>query len=371
MDLLKPGHRDVTATETRAFSSGSKFEAGDTLMARITPCLENGKIARYLPENAAEKATGSTEFIVLRGKPGVTITDFAYYFVTTPAIHDLSVSLMTGTSGRQRVDIGALCAAEVTIPDLGTQHSIVTILGSLDDKIAANSLTAEQALELQSAFWQAGTKNVEPIPLVEVAEPILGGTPPRKDEASWNGGYKWASVADMTASPRSHLLNTAETISDVAAKKKRFSPLPPGSVLMSARGTVGRVVSIIGPTSFNQSAYGFKAKPGFDAALRLAVMSAVNELRAKSYGSVFSTITKTQIQEALVPSVFSDHAQPLHRKLNALEDLIVALEKENLVLAKTRDDLLPLLMSEKITVKEAEQEASAAGADIASEENKA
>ena len=63
--------------------------------------------------------------------------------------------------------------------------------------------------------------------------------------------------------------------------------------------------------------------------------------------------------------------QPLHQTLNALEALIVELEKENLTLTKTRDELLPLLMSGKITVKEAEQEASAAGADIASEENKA
>lgn len=259
----------------------------------------------------------------------------------------------------------------VRVPPRDVQDSIVEVLGSLDDKIAANSYVVETTLQLQSAVWRSGTRNVQLIPLVEVAEPILGGTPPRKDAASWNGGCKWASVADMTASQRSHLLSTAETISDAAAEKKRFAPLPSGSVLLSARGTVGRVVSIIGPTSFNQSAYGFKAKPGFEAALRLAVMSAVDELRAKSYGSVFSTITKTQIQETLVPSVFEDHTHPLHRELNALEDLIVALEEENLTLARTRDELLPLLMSGKITVKEAEQEATSAGADIASEESEA
>lgn len=291
---------------------------------------------------------------------------FGYYFLKTVPLAE-----MNNDSAVPGLNRGEAEALPIRIPEMSEQKRIGYLLGSLDDKIAANSHVASAALELQSAVWQAGTENAELIPLIEVAEPILGGTPPRKDEASWNGVYKWASVADMTASPRSHLLNTAERISDVAAKKKRFAPLPSGSVLLSARGTVGRVVSIVGPTSFNQSAYGFEAKPGFDAALRLAVMSAVNELRAKSYGSVFSTITKAQIQEALVPSVFSDHAQPLHQKLNALESLIVALEIENRVLAKTRDELLPLLMSGKITVKEAEQEATAAGADITSEENKA
>jgi|GEM_PF-1581237 len=291
---------------------------------------------------------------------------FGYYFLQTVPLAE-----MNNDSAVPGLNRGEAESLPICIPQINNQVEIAQLLGTFDEKIAANSLAAEQALKLQSTVWQSGTRNAELIPLIEVAEPILGGTPPRKDEASWNGGYKWASVADMTASPRSHLLNTAETISDVAVNKKRFSPLPAGSVLLSARGTVGRVVSIVGPTSFNQSAYGFEAKPGFDAALRLAVMSAVNELRAKSYGSVFSTITKTQIQEALVPSVFSDHARSLHKELNALEDLIVALEKENLTLAKTRDELLPLLMSGKITVKEAEQEATAAGADIASKENKA
>lgn len=259
---------------------------------------------------------------------------------------------------------------EFRLPPMPIQSVIGRLLRVLDDKIAANSHAVETALQLQAAVWRSGTENVELIPLVEIAEPILGGTPPRKDAASWNGGCKWASVADMTAIQRSHLLNTAESISNAAAQKKRFAPLPTGSVLLSARGTVGRVVSTVGRISFNQSAYGFEAKPGFEAALRLAVMSAVKELRAKSYGSVFSTITKTQIQEALVPPVFSDHMQPLHHTLNALEALIVELEKENVSLTKTRDELLPLLMSGKITVKEAEQEATAAGADIASEENK-
>ena len=369
MGRLEPGRRDVDAVETRSYSSGSKFEPGDTLMARITPCLENGKIARYLPKGEAMPAAGSTEFMVLRGRPGITETEYAYYFAIDPTIHDLAVSLMTGTSGRQRVDVRAFSETEVRIPHLETQCAISSVLGSLDDKIAANSHAIEKALNLQSAIWEAGTLAMPSVPLFEVAEPILGGTPSRKDESSWGGGYKWASVADMTASPRSHLLNTAETISAKAAEKKRFSPLPAGSVLLSARGTVGRVVSLVESISFNQSAYGFRSIPGFEAALRLAVTSVVDDLRAKSYGSVFSTITKTQINEATVPDVFNDRDQSLHQELNTLERLIVALEKENITLSKTRDELLPLLMSGKITVKEASQEAVSAGAQISSEEN--
>lgn len=289
---------------------------------------------------------------------------FGYYFLQT-----LPLTEMNTDSAVPGLNRGEAEALPVRIPDLGKQEQISSVLGSLDDKIAANSHAIEKALNLQSASWEAGTLATPSVPLLEVAEPMLGGTPSRKDETSWGGGYKWASVTDMTASPRSHLLNTAETISAKAAEKKRFSPLPAGSVLLSARGTVGRVVSLIEPISFNQSAYGFKAIPGFEAALRLAVTSIVDDLRAKSYGSVFSTITKTQINEATVPDVFNDRDQSLHQKLNTLERLIVALERENNTLAKTRDELLPLLMSGKITVREAGQEAAAAGVQVPSEEN--
>ena len=277
-------------------------------------------------------------------------------------------SFVTG-SAQPKLNQASLLRVEV--PAFGpTQESFIGgFLGSLDDKIAANSHAVDKALNLQSAIWEAGTLATPSVSLLEVAEPTLGGTPSRKDETSWGGGHKWASVTDMTASPRSHLLDTAETISAKAVEKKRFSPLPAGSVLLSARGTVGRVVSLIEPISFNQSAYGFRAIPGFEAALRLAVTSVVEELRAKSYGSVFSTITKAQINEATVPAVFNDRDQSLHQELNTLERLIVALERENITLAKTRDELLPLLMSGKITVREAGQEAAAAGAQIPSEEN--
>ena len=68
MDQVVPGQRNVSAAEKRLFKGGSKFEHGDTLMARITPCLENKKIAQYLPPNHASPSAGSTEFIVIRGK---------------------------------------------------------------------------------------------------------------------------------------------------------------------------------------------------------------------------------------------------------------------------------------------------------------
>ena len=130
---------------------------------------------------------------------------------------------------------------------------------------------------------------------------------------------------------------------------------------MSARGTVGRIVSTTKPTSFNQSAYGFVPPEGYGPALRLALSDVVAELKAKSYGSVFSTITKHQINECTVPDVFNPQFDELHTLLNTLESRIIAAELENQALARTRDELLPLLMSGRITVGEAEEAADVVG----------
>ncbi len=79
MGALRPGSRCAKPSEWRKFDGGgSRFVAGDTLMAWIKPCLENGKIARYCGREDLP-AHGSTGFIVIRGRKGVSDTAFAYY----------------------------------------------------------------------------------------------------------------------------------------------------------------------------------------------------------------------------------------------------------------------------------------------------
>ena len=88
--------------EQRAGNSGSKFQNGDTLFARITPCLENGKtgFVQFLPD-ARSVAFGSTEFIVLRSR---TLTpEFVYLLSRTDEFRGTAIRSMSGASGRQRV----------------------------------------------------------------------------------------------------------------------------------------------------------------------------------------------------------------------------------------------------------------------------
>ena len=99
----------------RAFGSGSKFINGDTLLARITPCLENGKTAYVDFLADGEVGWGSTEFIVLRPKDGLPLP-FAYFLCRHPEFRAFAISQMAGTSGRQRVPNDCFGAYKVVKP---------------------------------------------------------------------------------------------------------------------------------------------------------------------------------------------------------------------------------------------------------------
>ncbi|MFG7103585.1 restriction endonuclease subunit S [Burkholderia pseudomallei] len=99
----------------RPFGSGMRFRNGDTLLARITPCLENGKTAfiQCLPDNVI--GWGSTEYIVMRPKAPVPAA-FAYLLARDEAFRDHAIRSMTGTSGRQRAQGDSVAAYKIAAP---------------------------------------------------------------------------------------------------------------------------------------------------------------------------------------------------------------------------------------------------------------
>ena len=139
MDKLKPFTKKIPETEKAEFGVGSKFCNGDTIMARITPCLENGKTAfvDILEDN--EIAFGSTEFIVMRAREGISDPQFVYYLATSPMFRNVAIKSMVGSSGRQRVQQSVLDELELTVPSLEKQKQIGSFLALLDKKIAVNN----------------------------------------------------------------------------------------------------------------------------------------------------------------------------------------------------------------------------------------
>ncbi len=164
MKAVDPASRSVGPSEMREFKGGgSRFMNGDTLMARITPCLENGKIARFAAPDNQPMGHGSTEFIVIRGKPDVTDNDFIYYLTRWDGVRQYAISQMTGSSGRQRVPTNALTHLEVDLPPLPEQRAIACILGALDDKIELNRKMNETLEAMARAMFKAWFVDFDPV----------------------------------------------------------------------------------------------------------------------------------------------------------------------------------------------------------------
>ena len=144
------GHRPATPVG-RAFSSGTKFINGDTLLARITPCLENGKTAFVDFLESGTVGWGSTEYIVMRPKP--PLPDYwAYLLCRQEPFRQFAIQAMVGTSGRQRVEVSRLAQYPVAVPDEQVAGAFAAIVEPLRARIAANDEEAKTLSDLRDTL---------------------------------------------------------------------------------------------------------------------------------------------------------------------------------------------------------------------------
>lgn len=164
MDVLPLHSRAVERIESREYTgSGMRFCNGDTLIARITPCLENGKTAFVSGLHDGEIAHGSTEYIVLSGKAEESDSLFGYYLARSPEFRRYAIGHMEGTSGRQRVPSSAIERFPIKLPPIEEQRAIAHILGTLDDKIELNRKQNETLEAMARALFKAWFVDFEPV----------------------------------------------------------------------------------------------------------------------------------------------------------------------------------------------------------------
>ena len=178
MKDLNDGNRFAYPSRQRKLTGGARFEEGDTLFARITPCLENGKICQA-KDLKKGKGFGSTEFLVFRGKQNISQSNFVYYLSRWDEVRRFAELNMVGTSGRQRVPKDVFENLELELPSLPTQSRIASILSAFDDKIELNR-RMNQTLEqmAQALFNHYFVDNIDPDNLPE--------------------GWRWGSLNEIT-----------------------------------------------------------------------------------------------------------------------------------------------------------------------------
>lgn len=137
----------IDGIEERAIGGGAKFQNGDTLLARITPCLENGKtgFVQFL-DDANPVASGSTEFIVLRSRR--VNPYWVYCLARTEHFREFAIRSMSGADGRQRVSTDTLAEYPVTIPHPDVLEEFAVAVGPMFEQV--HTLT-KQVAQLRQA----------------------------------------------------------------------------------------------------------------------------------------------------------------------------------------------------------------------------
>lgn len=164
MAALPVNARDISDVGEREFNGGgSKFCDGDTLFARITPCLENGKTAKVSVLGDGVVGHGSTEFIVIAAKEPDYDEDFVYYIARHPEFRAFAKARMEGTSGRQRVAWQAIADFEFDFPDKEQRRDVGKILAALDDKIELNRQINQTLEQIAQTIFKSWFVDFEPV----------------------------------------------------------------------------------------------------------------------------------------------------------------------------------------------------------------
>lgn len=327
------------------------LEPGDVVVART-----GASVGRSAWVNPPVPAVFASYLVRFRADCSRLDSRFLGLMLRSAAWRDYVSSIAHGKSAQPNMSAAAMAEFEFDLPDFTIQRAIAEVLGALDDKIAANERTSWATNQLAEKLFQRATHAMPRVPASRILTPILGGTPNRAKPEFWSGDLPWVSAKDITAAPSGVILETAESISIQAASSSRAKPVPAGSVILTARGTVGAVARLAVQASFNQSCYAFLPNPSLPpSALYFIVRDAAANALSVAHGSVFSTITMRSFDALTVPALGQGDLSRLEGALAPLLALVTASVVESKLLANLRDALLPHLMSGRITVRDAEK----------------
>ena len=361
MDKLKPFTKKIPETEKAEFGGGSKFCNGDTIMARITPCLENGKTAFVDVLDDNEVAFGSTEFIVMRARDGISDPQYVYYLATSPMFRNIAIKSMVGSSGRQRVQQSVLDELELDVPSLEEQKQIGSFLALLDAKIAINNEINDNLQQQAAALFEAWFVNYDPwdgvqpsewenAPLGSFVEIKRGGSPRPIQDFLSDSGLRWLKISDVTSLSSPFVLEIKEHIKDEGLRKTVF--LHAGELVLSNSATPGIPKILDVDTCIHDGWLYFPKSELSKYYLYLFFKHIRKELVALGNGSVFTNL-KTDILKAF-PATKADEStlKEFDALVAPLFDAMLNADRENFKLAAMRDALLPKLMSGEIDVSD-------------------
>ena len=333
MDALMPFSRKIYGYVDGTYKGGSKFRNGDTLLARITPCLENGKTAFVDFLETDEMGFGSTEFIVIREKVNITDKGFLYYFAISMDFRETAIKSMTGTSGRQRVELDEILKYKFNLPPLPEQESIAEVLSSLDDKIdllhRQNKTLEDMAQTIfRQWFVEEADEGWEEVVLGDLIELRYG--------------------KGLKKSLRTPGLFPVVGSGGIVDYHSGYIVEGPG-IVVGRKGTLGKVIYLSGNFYPIDTTYFVKPKPNIGYTFLYFLLKSINFKEMNSDSAVPGLNRDIALSiDVKLPAIdkileFERITEPIFAKLSKNKSKIFILEN-------LRDTLLPKLMSGVVRV---------------------
>jgi type I restriction enzyme, S subunit len=253
----------ITKPVVRRYGDVSKGYTGflddDVLFAKVTPCMENGKVA--IANNLIDGfGFGSTEFHVLRTNTEL-LPEYLYYFIRQKNFRDYAASAFIGTGGLQRVPQDFLARVKLPLPTLPEQDRIVAVLRQAE---ALGELRRQSADLLARAKRELFFNTFgHPDPHINQTWPVVrlgtlldvatGGTPPRGQSDSFGGNVAWVKSTDLTDKP---ILRTDENVTELGIQRSNATVYPVNTILLAMYGqgqTRGRTGKLLVEAACNQA----------------------------------------------------------------------------------------------------------------------
>lgn len=363
MDKLQPFCRDIPEFVLEEYKGGTKFRNGDTIMARITPCLENGKIAKVSVLRDGEVGFGSTEYIVFRAIDGVSDADFLYYLICSPLVRNPAIKSMVGSSGRQRVQTDVVANLDIELPPIEEQRKIGGLLKAIDDKIELNNAINNNLEQQAMALFKSWFIDFEPfnrqVPktwingvLGDFVEIKRGGSPRPIQDFLSDSGFHWLKISDATGISSPFINEIKEYIIEAGLKKTVY--LKSGSLVLSNSATPGLPKILDIDTCIHDGWLYFPSSKFSNEYLYLYFKHIRDNLIALGNGSVFTNLKTDILKNYPTYLPTEDVLKKFDGLVQPIFSMILSKTREIKRLAEIRDTLLPKLMSGELDVSDIE-----------------
>ena len=284
----------------------------------------------------------------LRVRPTSEIdSEYLYYYFCLEETKQFVRNIAVGAT-MPSINTKLLGEVVVTFPELEQQKRISGILSAIDSKIEVNQKIndnlEQQAAALFSSLYNRSNTEVRYTDLIQI---LGGGTPKTGETAYWNGNIAFFTPKDV-GTPYTFI--TEKTITEEGLSHCNSRLYPVNTVLVTARGTVGKVGLSGVPMAMNQSCYALVGKETHQLLVYFYTLKVVDKLKHKASGAVFDAITTRDFESEQIMKLSDDDARAFLCVAEPMFQDILNNSIENLRLSTLRDFLLPKLMSGEIDV---------------------